>query len=284
MAEMNEQTDTNQTDADWHGTPANDPSRPRPEWDSAIGEAGEWGWWEPDPADEECEVWTRAPKQDAPTTPEAAAKWDAMLAVNENARCVAHKKSGEQCRRLAIKGATVCRVHGGASGHVKRAARARLENAADRMAKELLKIAVSDNMPAYVKLDAIKDALDRGGVSAKTAIEVEVGPAKGFEQVFSGVIGGDRADARAARGITDGSSDDAHAAHRAMMQQDQAARALAVPADDYLDAEVAEVVEVGRPNQPPAIDRTPASIDVADPAQFVRDANAKAASTRPRHA
>lgn len=139
------------------------------------------GRWVPDPDDPEFEVWEELGPR---TSPEAAAEWDAMLAKNDAARCVAHKKSGERCRRLAIQGATVCRAHGGASGHVRRAARVRLEMAADRVAKELLKLAVSDNAPDNVKLAAIKDALDRAGLSAKTAVEVEVGPSKAFEDVL----------------------------------------------------------------------------------------------------
>ena len=132
-----------------------------------------------------------------------------MLEENDTARCVAHKKSGERCRRLAIKGATVCRVHGGASGHVRRAARARLEMAADRMAKNLLKMAVDDDVADGVRLAATNSALDRAGLSAKTAVEVEVGPTKGFEQILSAVMqGGTRAESRSRRGDSAEGTDD----------------------------------------------------------------------------
>ncbi|BDH56579.1 hypothetical protein MTP03_15180 [Tsukamurella sp. PLM1] len=87
---------------------------------------------------------------------------------------------------------------------MKAKARVRLEMAADRMAKELLKIAVSDDAPDTVKLNAIKDALDRAGLSAKTAVEVEVGPSKAFEDVLGAVLsGGSRAASRAERGVPD---------------------------------------------------------------------------------
>ncbi|WP_412475542.1 hypothetical protein ACK8HH_03630 [Gordonia sp. LUNF6] len=185
---------------------------------AALADTGR-GHWETDPEDPEFEVWVVDPPR---TTPEAAAKWDAMLEENDSARCVAHKKTGERCRRLAIKGATVCRVHGGASGHVRRAARARLEMAADRMAKELLKIAVSDEAPDHVKLAAIKDALDRAGLSAKTAVEVSVDP-KPFEGILEAVMsGGSRAESRARRGDT---------------AKDRAPDA----APDWIDAELVEV-------------------------------------------
>lgn len=55
---------------------------------------------------------------------------------NQN-RCVAHRKNGEQCLKAAIRGANVCRFHGGAAGHVRRKARERIELAANRIAKEL---------------------------------------------------------------------------------------------------------------------------------------------------
>jgi hypothetical protein len=43
------------------------------------------------------------------------------------AQCVAHsKRTGEPCRQRAIAGATVCRVHGGATPQVRRAAARRL--------------------------------------------------------------------------------------------------------------------------------------------------------------
>ena len=46
-----------------------------------------------------------------------------------------------------------------------------------------------------MKLTAIRDALDRGGVSAKTAVEVEVS-AKPFERVFDAIESGRRSDFR----------------------------------------------------------------------------------------
>ncbi|WP_156661581.1 hypothetical protein, partial [Mycobacterium sp. 852002-51163_SCH5372311] len=104
-------------------------------------------------------------------------------------RCVAHKKTGERCRNAAILGATVCRFHGGAAKHVKRAARARLENAADLMAKQLLGIALTADSEA-VKLAAIRDALDRGGLKAPSEVVLSQGETKPYETVFDS-IGGD---------------------------------------------------------------------------------------------
>ncbi|WP_405216001.1 HGGxSTG domain-containing protein [Agrococcus sp. Ld7] len=40
-------------------------------------------------------------------------------------RCSARRKSGGACRNYAIRGATVCRMHGGAAPQVKAAAQVR---------------------------------------------------------------------------------------------------------------------------------------------------------------
>jgi hypothetical protein len=48
-----------------------------------------------------------------------------IVAVREG-QCSAHTSSGKQCRRQAVKGATVCYVHGGAAPQVRAAAARRL--------------------------------------------------------------------------------------------------------------------------------------------------------------
>jgi hypothetical protein len=93
--------------------------------------------------------------------------------------------------------------------------------AADRMAKNLLKIAVDDDAPDSVKLSATNSALDRAGLSAKTAVEVQVGPNKPFQDILEAVMtGGSRAESRARRGVPDVASD-----------------------DDWLDAEVLDLAD-----------------------------------------
>lgn len=114
-------------------------------------------------------------------------------------RCTAHRKTGDQCKNAARLGTTVCDFHGAKAPQVKRKARERLEEAADRLARELLRMATDPAVPESVRLSAIKDALDRGGVSAKTAVEVEVGPPKPWELILDAtteVIAGSRAEFR----------------------------------------------------------------------------------------
>lgn len=101
-------------------------------------------------------------------------------------QCSAHKKTGERCQKPPINGTTVCRFHGGAAPQVKAKAKRRLEEAADRMAKELLRIA-SYGDDERTKLAAIKDALDRAGLGAKAEVAVEMKP---WQVVFDSVTAG----------------------------------------------------------------------------------------------
>lgn len=116
-------------------------------------------------------------------------------------RCNGHRRNGNRCQKPAMNGATVCRTHGGATRHVQRKARQRLDEAADRMARQLLKIADGAESES-VRLAAIRDALDRAGLKAPTQVDLEVGT-KPYEQIISGIVPMTRAESRAARGIPD---------------------------------------------------------------------------------
>jgi hypothetical protein len=76
------------------------------------------------------------------------------------------------------------------------------------MAHELLKMAVDENVSDAVKLAAIRDALDRAGLSAKTAVSPEVGR-RPFEVIFDDIVSGSRAESRRRRGIPDNDGFDA---------------------------------------------------------------------------
>ncbi|SDE23039.1 hypothetical protein SAMN04488581_3625 [Mycolicibacterium neoaurum] len=137
-----------------------------------------------------------------PKPPQYSEEWWAQSkpTVRQH-RCKAHRKNGDRCKQPAISGATVCRVHGGAARHVKAAARARLENAADLMAKELLGIAIDPDVTPAVKLAAIKDALDRSGLKAPSEVVVSAGATTGFDEVFTDVFTGSREESRRIRGF-----------------------------------------------------------------------------------
>jgi hypothetical protein len=111
-------------------------------------------------------------------------------------RCTAHRKNGDRCKNPARRGTNVCDFHGAKAPQVKRKARQRIEEAADRMACALLKMATADNVADSVKLAAIRDALDRAGLAAKNAVEVELGPPKPYEVILETIETGSRAEYR----------------------------------------------------------------------------------------
>lgn len=124
---------------------------------------------------------------------------DWWLDRNDQNRCVAIRRNGERCLKPANRGMTVCRTHGGAAPQVKRKAKERLELAADRMARELLGMATGAESEA-VKLNAIRDALDRAGLGAKTEVSVELKPYEQLLGDISGVASISRAEHRALQG------------------------------------------------------------------------------------
>lgn len=87
--------------------------------------------------------------------------------------CAARTRSGVPCKRSPIKGAVVCRAHGGAAPQVQARARERLALASENMVVLLQRIATDEKEPVAVRLAAIKDVLDRAGVSAKTVVSLE---------------------------------------------------------------------------------------------------------------
>jgi len=92
------------------------------------------------------------------------------LSTYEARRCRAHRSNGEACSAYAIRGGSVCVVHGGSAPQVKKAAAERLaefvDPALDRL-RELIDTADQDS----VRLSAIKDILDRAGYKPKDRIE-----------------------------------------------------------------------------------------------------------------
>lgn len=88
-------------------------------------------------------------------------------------RCRAHSsRTGEPCKLPPIRGATVCRNHGGAIKRVKRAAAERLREMIDPLLDEYFRIALSGESDT-VRLAAIRDALDRAGYKPSDKAEVD---------------------------------------------------------------------------------------------------------------
>jgi phage terminase small subunit len=80
-------------------------------------------------------------------------------------QCTAHSsRTGEPCRKFAIKGATVCRTHGGAVGRIKRKAAERVESSKERVLEEYCHLSFVDIREAFDKdgnLLPIKSMPDR---------------------------------------------------------------------------------------------------------------------------
>lgn len=102
----------------------------------------------------------------------------------EPVKCSARSsRTGKPCQKYPVAGATVCRTHGGSAPQVQKAARRRLEQAADVLVQRLLGFALDGNAPDQVALSAVLAALDRAGLSVKSTVGVEVS-AKPWEQVM----------------------------------------------------------------------------------------------------
>jgi hypothetical protein len=134
---------------------------------------------------------TADPSSNEPLIDLYSEQWWQEVASPNIHRCVAHRKNGNQCRHAAMNGATVCQTHGGRAPQVKLKAKQRLEEATLKNAKYLLEMCADTMIPEGVRLAAIKDALDRGGLGAKSSMEIEVS-AKPFEKVFTKIVSGPR--------------------------------------------------------------------------------------------
>jgi hypothetical protein len=63
-----------------------------------------------------------------------------------------------------------------------------LENAADRLAKQLLGMATDPKLPPAVKLAALKDALDRAGMTPRQALDLQHSlEPTGFQELLEGI-------------------------------------------------------------------------------------------------
>lgn len=119
--------------------------------------------------------WQNSPSKTQPVERLSEAWWATRSPEIRARRCRAHRRNGAQCAKVAMEAQQVCGTHGGRAPQAKAKARRRIDEAADRMAARLLGFAENENVPAYVALQAVESALDRAGLSAKTAVEVTVG-------------------------------------------------------------------------------------------------------------
>jgi hypothetical protein len=111
-----------------------------------------------------------------------------MLAGPADVRCEGHTKDGNRCRRSAIPGATVCRIHGGSAPQVRAVAAARIGNAADEMVKRLHAMLDDPEVEARDKIKIAQDMLDRAGLGAVEKHIVGVGQVDPVEALFRDLL------------------------------------------------------------------------------------------------
>jgi hypothetical protein len=88
--------------------------------------------------------------------------------------CKARRSNGQPCHKYPVKGALVCRVHGGAAPQVRDAARRRLLEAADPAAARLVELL--DNPDPAIAVRAAVALLDRAGHGpSSTQVQVDGG-------------------------------------------------------------------------------------------------------------
>jgi hypothetical protein len=99
-------------------------------------------------------------------------------------------------------GSNVCRAHGGAAPQTRAKAQRRLDQAADGLVQRLLGFALDGEVADREALLAIRDALDRAGITAKYALELSAATEpKPYEEVFAGIAKITRAESHARRGL-----------------------------------------------------------------------------------
>src|SRR3954467_731607 len=86
------------------------------------------------------------------------------LPRSQKVTCTAHRRDGMRCKGAPIKGATVCRLHGGSAPQVRDAARKRILAAADPVAARLIEIALNVGTETQHAIAAIIQVLNRAGV------------------------------------------------------------------------------------------------------------------------
>lgn len=102
-------------------------------------------------------------------------------------QCKAVKSNGVRCGNPPIKGATVCRMHGGSAPQVRKKAAERLLAASDSLMAALLKIATSAESEG-VRLAAIKDALDRAGFAPAQMVKLGLAQDDPFTELLNEIL------------------------------------------------------------------------------------------------
>lgn len=100
-------------------------------------------------------------------------------------QCLAHTRTGDRCKNPPILGSVVCRMHGGSAPQVRAKAAERFAMEQDRAASAEIQMAHDPEVPAAIRLSALKDILDRGGTVRSQQVEITLAP---WEQDIEGLL------------------------------------------------------------------------------------------------
>jgi hypothetical protein len=115
-------------------------------------------------------------------------QWWASQRPDHVMRCTASlKRDGSQCRREAMVGTNVCGQHGGLAPAVQAAAATRIQMSVEDAAKALKDLAFDENGDPRVRLKAIQDLLDRGGLAPTSKVLLGVVTEDPIEKLFASI-------------------------------------------------------------------------------------------------
>jgi hypothetical protein len=109
----------------------------------------------------------------------------ARRGVSDPPKCKARRRDGTPCGAYAVKGTTVCRMHGGAAPQVREKANRRLFEMVMPAMRELRRIVESKTATDADKLRAVSMVLNRTGYSEKQSIDIGLRPASEWDRLFA---------------------------------------------------------------------------------------------------
>jgi hypothetical protein len=134
----------------------------------------------------------RDPMQDqTPTARKRAAKAKKRgkdASPTDRAQCTAHKRNGDRCSNPPVRGATVCRMHGGSAPQVRAKANQRLIDMVMPAMRELRKIIDDPAAADTDKLKAINMVLNRTGYNERREIDLGLRSPTPFDDLVTSSV------------------------------------------------------------------------------------------------
>jgi hypothetical protein len=123
--------------------------------------------------------------------------------LSPNRQCTAMSKiHGRQCHNRAMVGQRTCRMHGGATRKARTAASKRVAESTGFAADLLVEFMADPATDIKVRTQIAQDLLDRGGVNAKTILQIGIEQPKSFEEWVGEALVLDSSDQREPLALT----------------------------------------------------------------------------------